>query len=258
MSQTTHTTMSSLTTPDGEDDDVVELVETPLPPLKSVFDCPNIELCIVNGKSGWKCHWCGQSFTPVHATRAIAHLLKKKKCDIKVCMAIIPKPSLVQYEALFDASRQSKDARKCHHEFVMDNVDNDQRSAFGTMLDQRWGLTVDVPHVSIDSGVCSGLSNAIGSNGHPVTYSCTKRSYQPSISKYLHPSTTSRIFTKATTLLLSLPLLISYIVRTSQIEWLSLQGLDVLSTKLVQQFTTNFSSIRTKKLISRVLSESKN
>ena len=47
MSQTTHTTMSSLTTPDGEDDDVVELVETPLPPLKSVFDCPNIELCIV-------------------------------------------------------------------------------------------------------------------------------------------------------------------------------------------------------------------
>ncbi len=56
MSQTTHTTMSSLTTPDGEDDDLVELVETPLPPLKSVFDCPNIELCIVNGKSGWKCH----------------------------------------------------------------------------------------------------------------------------------------------------------------------------------------------------------
>ena len=56
MSQTTHTSMSSLTTPDGEDDDLVELVETPLPPLKSVFDCPNIELCIVNGKSGWKCH----------------------------------------------------------------------------------------------------------------------------------------------------------------------------------------------------------
>ena len=40
--------MSSLTTPDGEDDDLVEIAETPLPPLKSVFGCPNLELCIVN------------------------------------------------------------------------------------------------------------------------------------------------------------------------------------------------------------------
>ncbi len=37
-------------------------------------------------------------------------------------------------------------------------------------------------HVFIGSGVCSGLSNAIDSNGHPVTFSSTKRSYQPSIS----------------------------------------------------------------------------
>ena len=97
--QTTHTTMSSLTTPgvgmvdmagDGQDDDVVEVAETPLPALKSVFECPQIELCIVNDcKNGWKCLWCDQSVTPVHATRALAHLLKKKKCDIRVCKAII-------------------------------------------------------------------------------------------------------------------------------------------------------------------------
>ena len=96
--------MSSLTTPgegmvemsgDGEDDDVVEMAETPLPPLKSVFDCPNLELCIVDGKNGWKCLWCDLSFTPVHATRALAHLLKKSKCDIRVCKAIIPPQFLV-------------------------------------------------------------------------------------------------------------------------------------------------------------------
>ena len=157
-SQTTHSTMSSLTAPgagmvdmagDGEDDDVVEMAETPLPPLKSVFDCPNLELCIVNGKNGWKCLWCDLSFTPVHATRALAHLLKKKKCDVRVCKAIIPPQYLVRYEALYDASKRSKDARKRHHEFVMDNLDNDQSSAVGTLLDRRWGLTVDVPHVSI-------------------------------------------------------------------------------------------------------------
>ena len=143
-SQTTHTTMSSLTTPDGEDDDLVEIAETPLPPLKSVFDCPNLELCIVNGKNGWKCLWCGESFTPVHATRAIANLLMKKKCNIQVFMAIIPKKYQVLYEALFDASRHPKDARKRHHEFVMDNVDNDQPSAVETLLNRWWGLTVDV------------------------------------------------------------------------------------------------------------------
>ncbi len=113
---------------------------------------------------------------------AIAHFLKKKKCNIQVCMAIIPKKYQVRYEALFDASRHSKDARKCHHEFVMDNVDNDQSSAVGTLLNWWWGLTVDVPHVSIGSSVSFGLSNAIGSNGHPVTYSSTNRSYQTSIS----------------------------------------------------------------------------
>ena len=57
--------MSSLTTPgqggrgigDEDDEDVVEvmpgLVPAILPALHSVFDCPNIELCIVKGKSGW-------------------------------------------------------------------------------------------------------------------------------------------------------------------------------------------------------------
>jgi hypothetical protein len=68
LSQTTHTTMSSLTTPgqegigiagDEEDEDVVDVVPVLLPAillaLNSVFDCPNFELCIVKGKNGWRC-----------------------------------------------------------------------------------------------------------------------------------------------------------------------------------------------------------
>ena len=105
-SQTTHTTMSSLTNPgegmgdmagDCEDDDLVDMtnMDIHLPLLKSVFDCPNVGLSIVNGKNGWTCLYCGQSFTPVHATRALAHLLKKKKCDIRLCKAIIPPQYLV-------------------------------------------------------------------------------------------------------------------------------------------------------------------
>ena len=83
-SQTTHTTVSSLSAPgegiidmagDCEEGSLVDIMkmDTPLPPLKSVFDCPKIELCIVNGKNGWRCVWCSHSFTPAHATRALAH-----------------------------------------------------------------------------------------------------------------------------------------------------------------------------------------
>ena len=183
-SQTTHTTVSSLSAPgegildmadDCEEGGLVDIMEmdTPLPPLKSVFDCPNIELCIVKGKNGWRCVWCGHSFTPAHATRALAHLLKKKKCDIRVCTAIIPKPSLVRYEALYDASMQTKGARKRHNEYVMDYVENDQSSAVGALLGRR-GVTVNVTDVSVASVVSSGFPIA--------TYSSTKRSYQPSVS----------------------------------------------------------------------------
>ena len=52
----------------------------------------------------------------------------------------------------------------------MDNLDNDQSSAVGTLLDRWWGLTVDVPHVSIGSGVGSGI------------FGPAIRSHQPSIS----------------------------------------------------------------------------
>ena len=109
--------------------DVLEMAETPLPPLKSVFDCPNIELCLLHGKNGWKCLWCDTTFTPVHATRAISHVLKIKKCNIAVCTAMIPNNYFIRYKALHDESKQSKDARKLHNEFVKGYVDNDQSSA---------------------------------------------------------------------------------------------------------------------------------
>ncbi len=96
-----------------------------------------------------------------------------------MCQAVIPPNYLLRYEALYHASTNSKEARKCHNEFVMDNVVTDHISAVGTMLD-CWEL-LHVPHASIASGTCSSNSSSIGSNGHPTTYSSTKMSFQPSI-----------------------------------------------------------------------------
>jgi hypothetical protein len=79
-SQSTHTMISALTADlsqgegIGEDElmvlGVVQLV--PSPALNSVFDCHNLEVCIVGGK-------CDKTFSPVHATRALKHLMKIKK-----------------------------------------------------------------------------------------------------------------------------------------------------------------------------------
>ncbi len=101
-----------------------------------------------------------------------------------MCKAVIPPNYLLRYEALYHVSTNSKEARKHHNEFVMDNVVTDQSSPVGTLLD-HWGL-LRVPHSSIASGTYSGNSSSIGSNGYPATFSSTKRSFQPSISTSFH------------------------------------------------------------------------
>jgi hypothetical protein len=47
--------------------------------LSSVFDCDHINRKKMNDKDGFECGWCGKFFTPVHATRALKHVLKIKK-----------------------------------------------------------------------------------------------------------------------------------------------------------------------------------
>jgi hypothetical protein len=158
-SQSTYTMMSALTTDPSQgaviDDDelmvmeVVEPVSPPLSALNSVFDRHNIELCIVGGKTGWKCGWCDKTFSPMHATRALKHLLKIKKCDIQVCKAVVPPQYLIRYQALHDAGSDAKSARKHHQEFVNMNVEIDQ-SSVGTLL--NWcAVLVRVPSASISS-----------------------------------------------------------------------------------------------------------
>ena len=56
-----------------------------LPAISTVWDCTYINLKDLNGKDGWECQWCGLSFKPRHATRALRHVLKLKGGDIAIC-----------------------------------------------------------------------------------------------------------------------------------------------------------------------------
>jgi len=71
-----------------------------LAPLSSVFDCDHIKRKKMNDKDGWECGWCGKFFTPLHATRALKHVLKIKKGGIIACKALIPPRYLARYTAL--------------------------------------------------------------------------------------------------------------------------------------------------------------
>jgi hypothetical protein len=52
--------------------------EVCLPAISAVWECAYINYKDVNGKEGWECQWCGLSFKPRHATRAMRHVLKLK------------------------------------------------------------------------------------------------------------------------------------------------------------------------------------
>ena len=80
--------------PGEEAGDGEAVAAPPLPPLKSVFDCPKLQRDVVQGGVvGWVCAWCGIFFKGVYATRALKHVLKVSlKSGVRACPAAIPVP----------------------------------------------------------------------------------------------------------------------------------------------------------------------
>ena len=76
--------------------------EVCLPAISTVWECAYINYKVVNGKEGWECQWCGLSFKPRHATRAMRHVLKLKGGDIAICKAGISVSYRDRYQALYD------------------------------------------------------------------------------------------------------------------------------------------------------------
>jgi len=53
-----------------------EVEEAQLPAISTVWECAYINWNDVNGKDGWECQWCRLIFKPMHAPRAMRHVLK--------------------------------------------------------------------------------------------------------------------------------------------------------------------------------------
>jgi hypothetical protein len=83
-----------------------------LPPLQRIWDCP----------SGWKCLWCSDVFVPVHATRALYHVIRFKGGGIKPCKASITANYSARYQAMRDDGSSKSDSKKRGVEVVDDIV----------------------------------------------------------------------------------------------------------------------------------------
>jgi len=115
-----------------EEDAGVEGAE--LAALTSVFDCDHIKQKKMNDKDGWECGWCGKFFTPLHATRALKHVLKIKKGGIIACKALIPPRYLARYTALIGYhSNRIESGKQTIHQIDL-SVESTQQSAASSLL----------------------------------------------------------------------------------------------------------------------------
>jgi hypothetical protein len=90
-----------------------------------------------DGKDGWECGWCGKSFAPGHASRALQHVLKIKGGDIPVCKATILEQFLKRYQKLYDSGRGWIDSKKRLSNRMYESVALQQESAVDNLLKKR-------------------------------------------------------------------------------------------------------------------------
>ena len=102
--------------------------EVCLPAISTVWECAYINYKDVNGKEGWECQWCGLSFKPRHATRAMRHVLKLKGGDIAICKAVISAryQDRYRYQALYDRQFTRVDRKRKSDEIIRDSVTEQQ------------------------------------------------------------------------------------------------------------------------------------
>ena len=117
---------------------------TMLGSLGSVYECNKITLRVVNGKEGWECGWCGNFYSPRHATRALKHLLKIKKGDIAICKAIIPSEYLARYQKLHGHHGHCIESSKQCLDHIDLSVASAQQSATTALLQKRGGGGISV------------------------------------------------------------------------------------------------------------------
>ena len=94
--------------------------------LKSMWDYERITKCKVGEADGWQCGWCNKQFKPLHATRAMSHVLKIPNKGIVVCPAHITESYFHRYSCLLNSKIDRKGATKRARDRISDNISKRQ------------------------------------------------------------------------------------------------------------------------------------
>lgn len=114
-------------------------------------------------KDGWNCAWCGDDFVPVHATRAVTHVLKIRNEGIAICKAAIPDANRERYLALRTEGTAKGAARKRAREINEDIIMERQESVAVARLEGR------EPMVAMRTGGASVSSASSSLRGYVTT-----------------------------------------------------------------------------------------
>ena len=98
------------------------------------FNISGIAPILKKKPTGWKCLWCSNVFVPVHATRALCHVIRGKGGGIKPCKASIPANYFARYQALRDCGSSKAESKKRGVEVVDNIVEMQQNSSVEMLL----------------------------------------------------------------------------------------------------------------------------
>ena len=119
-----------------------------------------------DGKDGWECVWCGKTFAPNHALRALKHVLKIKKRNIAICRATIPDRFCARYVALFNAGQVRLEIKKRSNEHCEESMALLHNSAIENLLQKKCGAVL----VSCLSFLTSSATPFSGQSSETSTY----------------------------------------------------------------------------------------
>ena len=92
--------------------------------LSSIFNDPYATTYITSdGKKRWRCEWCKKDFALWNATKAMYHLIQRRKVDIAPCQARIDPESKRRYMELYAKKKKKSDTVTRKRELIEKSID---------------------------------------------------------------------------------------------------------------------------------------
>ncbi len=98
--------------------------------LSSIFKDPHATQFVTDdGKKRWRCEWCKKDFALWNATKALYHLVKKRKVDIAPCQAKIGQESMSRYLELYKRKKNKIDQVARRRDLVERSIESKNERA---------------------------------------------------------------------------------------------------------------------------------